>query len=89
VNADKIARDEEQRMQRLRDTLELFFDTLAPMGKMELLRECVLHEIGDEFPDRVMWEEEILRELADIGFDSREVRVRLGLATLVTAHKPD
>ena len=48
----------------------------------------VIQEIGDEFPERVMWEDDTVRELEAIGFRNVEVLRRLNLATVLTATKP-
>jgi SAM-dependent methyltransferase len=85
ANADKYARDDGQRFERLRRTLEGFFDSLVPLGKLDLLRACVLHEVADEEPQRIMWETEAVSELAGIGFHNVEVRRPHPLAALLVA----
>jgi ubiquinone/menaquinone biosynthesis C-methylase UbiE len=88
VNADKYAQDDAQRFAGLRVSLERFFDLLAPLGKLELLRECVLHNVGDEEPERVMREHETVLELSAIGFRDIEIRGRYDAAALLVANKP-
>ncbi len=88
VNADKYASSDEQRFGALQGTLGRFFDLFVPLGKLDLLRACVLHEVADERPERVMWEADTVRELADLGFGNAEVRSRLQMAALLVANKP-
>jgi SAM-dependent methyltransferase len=88
ANADKYARDDGQRFERLRGTLERFFDAFVPLGKLDLLRACVLHEVADEEPLRVMWEGEVVPELVGIGFRDVEVRRPHPLAALLVATRP-
>jgi ubiquinone/menaquinone biosynthesis C-methylase UbiE len=88
VNADKYAGTDEQRIQALQATLGRFFDTFLPVGRGDLLRAAVLHEVADESPDRVMREEDAVRELAGLGFRNVEVRCRHQAAVLLVATKP-
>jgi len=88
VNADKYAENDEQRFMALQVTLGRFFDTFVPLGKVDLLRAAVLHEVADEAPDRVMREAEAVSELADLGFRNVEVRSRHNVAALLLASKP-
>jgi tRNA (cmo5U34)-methyltransferase len=88
ANADKYAQSDEQRLRRLRDTLERFFDGFVPLGKLDLLRACVLHEVADEDPDRIMWEREVVPELTALGFRDVEVRRPHPTAALLVASRP-
>lgn len=88
ANADKFARNEGERFERLRGTLERFFDAFVPLGKLDLLRACVLHEVADEEPGRVMWEAEVVAELADLGFQGVEVCRPHPQAALLVATRP-
>jgi ubiquinone/menaquinone biosynthesis C-methylase UbiE len=88
INADRYVRNDEERIQRLLRILERFFDTFVPLGKLDLLREAVLHEVADEAPDRVMREDDTLRELAAIGFRPIEVTHRCLTAAVLTAIRP-
>ncbi len=89
VNADKFAENEQQSFQILQVILGRFFDTFLPLGKMDLLREAVLHDVGDAAPDRVMLVADTLRELTALGFRNAEVRSRRQTAALLVASKPD
>jgi ubiquinone/menaquinone biosynthesis C-methylase UbiE len=86
--ADKFARNEVQRWERLRSVLERFFAVLVPLGKLDLLRECVLHEIADEAPDRLLREDETMQELAVLGYCAINIRTRFAIGALLVAHRP-
>jgi SAM-dependent methyltransferase len=88
ANADKYAGDDEERFRGLQAILGRFFDCFVPLGKLDLLRDAVLHEVADEAPDRVMREADAVRELAEIGFRDTEVGRRHGLVALLVARKP-
>jgi tRNA (cmo5U34)-methyltransferase len=88
ANADKFARDDSQRLERLQLTLGRFFDAFMLQGKLDLLRASVLHEVADEEPDRVMWEGDVVAELAGIGFRGVEVRRPHLLVALLVATRP-
>jgi ubiquinone/menaquinone biosynthesis C-methylase UbiE len=89
INADRFVANEDQRFQRLHCILERFFDVFVPLGKLDLLRASVLHEITDESPERLMREDETLRELAAIGFCDIAIPSRLLMASLLIASRPD
>jgi hypothetical protein len=59
------------------------------MGKLDLLRECVLHNVADEAPERVLREEEVVQELTLIGFRDIYVSCRYDVAALLLASKPN
>jgi ubiquinone/menaquinone biosynthesis C-methylase UbiE len=88
VNADKFAENDEQRFKVLQVILGRFFDTFLPLGKMDLLRAAVFHDVADAAPDRVMMEADTVRELADLGFRNVEVQCRQQTAALLVASKP-
>src|SRR3989344_5370620 len=69
VNGDKYPPDDTAEFYRLLPLhLAPFFDTLGPAGRADLLKEVVLHELADLAPDRVMKENEFLREVSEIGY---------------------
>jgi ubiquinone/menaquinone biosynthesis C-methylase UbiE len=86
--ADKFVRNEVQRWERLRLVMKRFFAVLVPLGKLDLLRECVLHEIADEAPDRLMREDETMQELVELGFCDVKIRARFEIGALLVAHSP-
>jgi hypothetical protein len=88
VNADKYATGEEQRFEALQLSLEKAFEVLVPLGKFDLLRECVLHNVADQAPDRVMWAEETAEGLRTLGFIFVEFPYRDNLQAAMVATKP-
>jgi ubiquinone/menaquinone biosynthesis C-methylase UbiE len=88
VNADKYVESDEQRFKGLQVALGRFFDALVPLGKFDLLRDWVLHNVADQGPDRVMKEADAVEELTSIGFRSVAVRSRMNMEALLTALKP-
>jgi SAM-dependent methyltransferase len=85
VNGDKFALDDTQRFAGLHVSLERFFDLLVPLGKLDLLRDCVLHNVADESPERVMREHEVVQELSSIGFQDVTIRCRYEVAAVLVA----
>jgi hypothetical protein len=88
VNADKYAAGEAQRFEALQASLAKLFEVLVPLGKLQLLRECVLHNVADQAPDRVMGEEETAEALQRLGFTSVEFPYRDNLQAVLVATKP-
>jgi SAM-dependent methyltransferase len=88
VNADKYAEGDEQRYRALQVALGRFFDAFVPLGKLDLLRDWVLHNVADQGPDRVMREEDAVRELRGIAFRDVAVRDRHNMEAVLTARKP-
>jgi tRNA (cmo5U34)-methyltransferase len=88
VNADKYAPPDEQRFRELQVALGRFFDAFVPLGKLDLLREWVLHNVADQAPDRVMKEEDTVQELTRIGFQGIDVRCRNNMEAVLVASKP-
>jgi hypothetical protein len=88
VNADKYAAGEERRFEALQLSLAKAFEVLVPLGKFDLLRDCVLHNVADQAPDRVMWEEETAEVLRRLGFKSVEFPYRDKLQAVLVATKP-
>ena len=69
VNGDKYPPDDPAEFYRMLPLhLAPFFDVLGPAGRADLLQEVVMHELADLAPDRVMKENESLREASEIGF---------------------
>jgi tRNA (cmo5U34)-methyltransferase len=87
VNADKYAGGEEQRFEALQVGLGKVFDILVPLGKLELLRQCVLHNVADQAPDRVMREDETVAALLRLGFATVDIPYRDNLQAVLVASK--
>jgi ubiquinone/menaquinone biosynthesis C-methylase UbiE len=88
VNADKYAAGEAQRFEALRISLDKLFEVLVPLGKLELLRETVLHNVADQAPDRVMWENETAEVLRQLGFATIDIPYRDNVQAVLVAIKP-
>jgi hypothetical protein len=68
--------------------LERFFSAFVPIGKIDLLREWVLHNVADQAPDRVMREKDAIEEMEAIGFMDVQVHFRHGLEAVVSGKRP-
>lgn len=87
VNADKYSLEGQKMFDELVLQLERFFNAFVPLGKIDLLREWVLHNVADQAPDRVMKEKDALREMEEIGFKDIKVHFRHGLEAVVSGRK--
>jgi hypothetical protein len=89
VNADKYApQDESERFACLGVALGRFFDAFVPLGKLDLLREWVLHNLADQAPERAMLADDTLAELAGLGFSDLRLGPRWNMEALLVARKP-
>jgi len=87
VNADKYAEGDAERFHALGVTLGRFFDTFVPLGKLDLLRAWVLHNVADQGPERVMKEIETVEELKRLGFATVNTSSRMNMEALLVATK--
>jgi ubiquinone/menaquinone biosynthesis C-methylase UbiE len=87
VNADKYSLEGQEMFDELVMQLERFFKAFVPLGKIDLLREWVLHNVADQAPDRVMKERDALEEMKEIGFEDVKVHFRHGLEAVVSGKK--
>jgi len=87
VNADKYSLEGQEMFEELVVQLERFFKAFVPLGKIDLLREWVLHNVADQAPDRVMKERDALEEMEEIGFEDVRIHFRHGLEALVSGKK--
>jgi tRNA (cmo5U34)-methyltransferase len=87
VNADKYAATEEQRFEALRVSLDKLFEVFIPLGKLDVLRECVLHNVADQAPERVMWEDETVEVLRRLGFATVDFLYRDKVQAVLVAIK--
>lgn len=89
INADKYApQDEKARFEALGIALGRFFDAFVPLGKLDLLRDWVLHNLADQGPERVMLADDTLAELARLGFTGLQFKPRWNMEALLIAFKP-
>lgn len=89
INADKYApQDDIQRFKALERALERFFDAYAPLGKIKLLKDWVLHNVADQAPDRCMKEGDTIDILRSIGFVDIKILYRENMEAVLAAQKP-
>jgi ubiquinone/menaquinone biosynthesis C-methylase UbiE len=89
INADKYApQDDNQRFKALGKALERFIEAYAPLGKIELLKDWVVHNVADQAPDRCMKEGDTIDILRSIGFVDLEILYRENMEAVLAAHKP-
>jgi ubiquinone/menaquinone biosynthesis C-methylase UbiE len=88
VNGDKYPPDDPTEFYRILPLhLAPFFDVLGSAGKVDLLKEVVLHELADFAPDRVMKENEFLREVSEIGFGGCKFTCRKNFDAVFHGHR--
>ena len=89
VNADKYApQDDNKRFEALGTALARFFDAYAPLGKLDLLKEWVLHNVADQAPNRCMKEGDTIAALEKIGFSRIQILYRSNMEAVLVASKP-
>ena len=88
VNGDKYPPDDPAEFYRMLPLhLAPFFDVLGPAGRADLLKEVVMHELADLAPDRVMKENEFLREASEIGYSGCKFTCRKNFDTVFYGRK--
>lgn len=88
VNADKYApQDDGERFDALEVALSRFFEAFIPLGKYDLLKDWVLHNVADQGPDRVMKELDTIQTLRDIGFVDIQMIYRHNMEGVLVARK--
>lgn len=88
VNADKYAPDGQAQFDALETQLGRFFDAFVPLGKYELLRDWVLHNVMDQSPQRCQRESEAVAQLEQVGFRNVAAEGRSNMQAVVVAGKP-
>lgn len=89
VNADKYApQDDNERFMALGTALARFFEAYAPLGKLDLLEEWVLHNVADQAPDRCMKEGDTITILEEVGFCNIRIPYRSNMEAVLIAYKP-
>lgn len=88
VNADKYApQDDQKRFDALETALERFFNAYAPLGKIDLLKDWVLHNVADQAPDRCMKEGDTIEILRSTGFNDVKITYRNNMEAVLEARK--
>lgn len=88
TNADKYAPEGQERFDALTYQVERFFDAFVELGKLDLLRKWVVHNITDQSPRFVMPASTAPDRLANIGFENVQVGNRAHMQAVLTAWKP-
>jgi ubiquinone/menaquinone biosynthesis C-methylase UbiE len=88
INGDKYPPDDPTEFYRILPLhLAPFFDILGPAGRTDLLKEVVLHELADFAPDRIMNENEFLREVSEIGYGGCKFTYRKNFDAVFHGHR--
>src|SRR5579864_5216566 len=88
VNGDKYAQSPLVHHECLVLQMSRFFETYLPIGEYEFLREFVLHNLADESPSCMMWEDAAIEEMGKIGFQGLQVVYRKCMEAVIVAYKP-
>lgn len=89
INADKYtSQDEEERFKSLVAIIGRIFDAFGPAGRLEQLREWVLHNIEDQSPERTMRELDSQAALNRLGFLNIDLLRLSDLEAVLIARKP-
>jgi SAM-dependent methyltransferase len=88
TNADKYAPEGQERFDALVYQVERFFDAFVVLGKLDLLRKWVTHNITDQSPQFVMPASTAPARLSQIGFQHVQVGNRAHMQAVLTAWKP-
>lgn len=88
TNADKYAPEGQERFDALVYQVERFFDALVELGKLDLLRKWVTHNITDQSPQFVMPASTAPARLSQVGFQHVQVGHRAHMQAILTAWKP-
>jgi ubiquinone/menaquinone biosynthesis C-methylase UbiE len=88
INNDKYASDDREEYVRELSAQLIRFDILATVGRSDLRKLWIEHEIEDQVPERIMWTRSSLLQLEGIGLSNVSLWKRVGQYAIVTAHKP-
>jgi ubiquinone/menaquinone biosynthesis C-methylase UbiE len=83
VNADKYLPEGQERYGAHLLELGRFFGVFVPIGKYDLLKEWVLHNVADLAPDRAMTEKESIQLMEKIGYNGIQLSYRCRIPHLV------
>ncbi len=87
TNADKYAPEGQEQFDALAHHVDEFFTAFLSRGKTELLRKWVIHNISDQSPRHVMFVEETITRLKELGFRKVAIDPRQNLQGLLRAFK--
>jgi tRNA (cmo5U34)-methyltransferase len=88
INNDKYASDDRQEYVSELAKQILRYDVLKEMGREDLRRIWIEHEIEDQVPERIMWTGQAIQQLRSTGFVSVSLVERAEQYAIVNAFKP-
>ena len=71
----------------VRERIATYIDNFSAKQEFKFLKDWVLHEMEDSWPERAQYEEDVLRELGEIGFQEISLTNRAKLEAILTAKK--
>ena len=88
INGDKFAQTASLHKVAVLSQFSTFLDVYATADRLNFLREMILHNLEDEFPDRVMSEVSAKKEMIAIGFTNIKVKYRRNMEAVLVSLKP-
>jgi len=89
INGDRYGlNDISQHTRAIQEEVGHYFKVLAPLNRIDLLEQWIVHLFSDESENHVMREAVALQQLQDSGFSAITVSHRSAVNALVTAKKP-
>jgi SAM-dependent methyltransferase len=88
LNADKYAPDGQAQFEALVTQLNRFFGAFVPLGKYELLRDWVVHNVMDQSPHRCQREGASVTQMQSLGFERVHVHGRSNMEAVLVAYTP-
>ncbi len=89
INGDRYGlNDINQHTRAVQEEVSHYFKVLAPLNRIDLLEQWIVHLFNDESENHVMREAVALQQLQDSGFLAITVSDRSAVNALVTAKKP-
>lgn len=87
INGDKYAQEPEEHFQVLYEQMRIFFDVYLPIGKLEFLKEFVLHNLADEAPNTIMYESDAISEMQELGYVDITMTYRKRMEAVLVAYR--
>jgi tRNA (cmo5U34)-methyltransferase len=89
INGDRYGlNDISQHTRTVQEEISHYFKVLAPINRIDLLEQWIVHLFNDESENHVMHETVAIQQLHDSGFSAIKVSYRQAMNALVTAIKP-
>jgi ubiquinone/menaquinone biosynthesis C-methylase UbiE len=87
INNDKYTADDRQEYVRELTDQIIRYDVLREIGRDDLRRIWIEHEMEYQVPERIMWTAESLNQLKSVGFMNILLVERIGQYAIMTAYK--